>query len=65
MSPLGERISGFGKEHRAGSCLLFIGRAMEIKNPVSGIEAGFREVYSIVSSGGPVEWAESSRFRYG
>jgi hypothetical protein len=50
--------------NRARPCLLFIGRAMEIKNPVSGTETGFREVDSIVSSGESVEWIESFKFRY-
>jgi hypothetical protein len=41
-----------------------MGRAMEIKNPVSGTETGFQEVNSILSSGESVEWNESSEFRY-
>jgi hypothetical protein len=49
--------------NRAGPCLLFIGRAMEIKDPFSGTETGFREVFSIVSSGEPAEWTESFKFR--
>jgi hypothetical protein len=50
--------------NRARPCLLFIGRAMEIKNPVSGTETGFGEVYSLVSSGESIEWNESLKFRY-
>jgi hypothetical protein len=48
----------------ARPCLLFIGRAMGIKNPISGTEMGFREVNSIVSSGESVEWTELLKFRY-
>jgi hypothetical protein len=50
--------------NQARPCLLFLGRAMEIKNPVSGTETGFRKVNSLVSSGEPVEWNESLKFRY-
>jgi hypothetical protein len=50
--------------NRARPCLLFIGRAMEIKNPVSGTKTGFRGVNSIISSGESVEWNESLKFRY-
>jgi hypothetical protein len=50
--------------NRARPCLLLIGRAMEIKNPVSGKETGFRKVDSIVFSGDSVEWFEPINFRY-